>query len=61
MMSVAGYIGKNVKAPRKLRELLDKDDATRGEEMKSLELNRETAAYESVDDYDPVLRAHCRL
>jgi hypothetical protein len=55
-MSVAGYLGKNVKAPRIPRED-DKEDS----ERKSLELERETEAYESVEDYDPVLRAHCRL
>jgi hypothetical protein len=63
-MSVAGYIGKNVKPPRKLRDFLDdrKDDARRDVELKSLELERATkASYESVADYDPVLRAHCRL
>jgi hypothetical protein len=63
-MSVAGYIGKNVNAPRKLRDILNsevKDDAGKDAERKSLELKRETGAYESVEDYDPVLRAHCRL
>jgi hypothetical protein len=63
-MSVAGYIGKNVKAPRKLRDLLNddvQDDARKDAELKSLERKRETKAYESVEDYDPVLRAHCRL
>jgi hypothetical protein len=63
-MSVAGYIGKNVKSPRKLRDLLNddlKDEARKDAELKSLELKRQTEAYESVLDYDPVLRAHCRL
>jgi hypothetical protein len=56
-MSVAGYIGKNVKAPRIPRE----DGKKEAREPKSLELKRETEAYESVEEYDPVLRAHCRL
>ena len=60
-MSVAGYIGKNVKAPRKLRDVLDNGDARKEKELKSLELERETKAYESVEEYDPVLRSHCRL
>ena len=63
-MSVAGYIGKNVKAPQTPRDLLNndvKDDAGKDAERKSLELKPETKAYESVADYDPVLRAHCRL
>jgi hypothetical protein len=63
-MSVAGYIGRNVKAPRNMRDLLNndpKDDAGKEAEQRRLELKRETAAYESVADYDPVLRAHCRL
>ena len=63
-MSVAGYIGNNVKAPRNLRGVVSdalKDDVTKDAELKSLELKRETKAYESVADYDPVLRAHCRL
>lgn len=60
-MSVAGYIGKNVKAPGKLRDVLDNDDARKEKELKSLELERETKAYESVEEYDPVLRSHCRL
>jgi hypothetical protein len=56
-MSVAGYIGKNVRVPRIPRE----DDKKEDRERKSLERERETQAYESVMDYDPVLRAHCRL
>jgi hypothetical protein len=48
-MSVAGYIGKNVKAPRSLCELLDRElfnnDARKDEggdtELKSLELKRD--------------------
>jgi hypothetical protein len=60
-MSVAGCIGKNVKAPGKLRDVLDNDDARKEKELKSLELERETKAYESVEEYDPVLRSHCRL
>jgi hypothetical protein len=63
-MSVAGYIGKNVKAPRNLRDLLNDDlkgDAGKDAETTSLELKRETEAYERAEDYDPVLRAHCRL
>jgi hypothetical protein len=63
-MSVAGYIGKNVKAPRKLRDLLNddvKDGARKDAELKGLERERETDPFKSVEDYDPVLRAHCRL
>ncbi len=55
-MSVAGYIGKNVNAPGKLREVLDNDYVRKEKELKSLELERETKAYESVEEYDPVLR-----
>jgi hypothetical protein len=57
-------IGKNVKAPRTLCDLLKddmKEDAGKAAELGSLEFERETAAYESVADYEPVLRAHCRL
>jgi hypothetical protein len=42
-MSVAGYIGKNVKAPRNLRDLLSDDlkgDAGKDAERTSLELKR---------------------
>ena len=46
-MSVAGYIGKNIQAPRIPREDDKKDE----------QLKRETEAYQSVADYDPVLRA----
>jgi hypothetical protein len=53
-----------VKAPQKLCDLL-KDDMTddtgKDAELGGLEFERETAAYESVADYEPVLRAHCRL
>ena len=59
-MSVAGYIGKNLKAPRMLRDLLKEDD-TKDAGLKSPERKRETETYESVEHYDPVLRAHCRL
>jgi len=57
-MSVAGYIGKNIRAPR-IPRADDKNDLD--EELKKLELERETEAYKSVEDYDPVLRSHCRL
>ena len=62
-MSVAGYIGKNVKVPGKLRrDVLDNGDARKEKELKSPELERETKAYESVEEYDPMpLRSHCRL
>jgi hypothetical protein len=49
---------------RRNDDILDndlKDNAGKNAERKSLELRRETPAYESVEDYDPVLRAHCRL
>ena len=56
-MSVAGYIGKNLRVPRIPRE----DDEKEAREPKCLERKRETEPYKSVEDYDPVLRAHCRL
>jgi hypothetical protein len=65
MMSVARYLGKNAKAPRNLRDQLkddmkneSKDNFGKDTKQESLKLMRETAAYQSVDDYDPVLRAH---
>jgi hypothetical protein len=53
-MSVAGYIGKNVKAPRKPREVLS-DESRKDADTKRPEV------YDCVMDYDPVLWAHCRL
>jgi hypothetical protein len=50
-MSVAGYLGKNVKAPR-----IPREDDKEAREPKKLERERETQPYESVEDYDPVLR-----
>jgi hypothetical protein len=67
-MSVSGYIGKNLNAPRNLRTILSaglndagNDAANKDAELKSVAVKRETDAYERVEYYDPVLRAHCRL
>jgi hypothetical protein len=59
-MSIAGHLGRNVKVPRIPRDLF-KEDAEQRPLPKSAEREHETAAYGSVEDYDPVLRAHCRL
>jgi hypothetical protein len=63
-MSVAGYIGKNVKELRFPREGRD-DLGIRyggGEEGPKEETAKaDEEVYESVMDYDPVLRSHCRL
>ena len=63
-MSVAGYIGKNVKELRFPREGTDDlgiryDGAE--EEPKKGRAKGDEKSYESVVDYDPVLRSHCRL
>jgi hypothetical protein len=54
-MSVAGYIGKNVKELEFPRVGADeegpKSEVAKGDEE----------VYQSIADYDPVLRAHCRL
>jgi hypothetical protein len=63
-MSVAGYIGKNVKELRFPREGTD-DLGVRysgaEEGPKKEKAKGDAEIYESVMDYDPVLRAHCRL
>jgi hypothetical protein len=62
-MSVAGYIGKNEKESRLPREGTDDLGIrhTGVEEGQKRERARGDEAYESLADYDPVLRAHCRL
>jgi hypothetical protein len=66
-MSVAGYIGKNCPAPLKgmtgvkAPRIPGEDDKKEDAELKSIERERKTEAYGSLEDYDPVLRAHCRL
>jgi hypothetical protein len=63
-MSVAGYIGKNVKELRFPRESTDDlgvhyNGAEEG--LKKERVKGDEDVYESVVDYDPVLHAHCRL
>ncbi len=63
-MSVAGYIGKNVKElafPREGTDDLGFRDGGAEEGPKKEEAKGDEEVYESVADYDPVLRAHCRL
>jgi hypothetical protein len=63
-MSVAGYIGKNVKEFRIPSEGMDDLGVGYGgaaEEVKTERVEGDEEVYESVVDYDPVLRAHCRL
>ncbi len=63
-MSVAGYIGKNVKELRVPREGTDDLGVRYGGGEEGLKKEREKGdeeVYESVVDYDPVLRSHCRL
>jgi hypothetical protein len=63
-MSVAGYVGRNVKELRFPREGTDDlgvryggaEERPTGEKAKGDE-----ELYEGVEGYDPVLRAHCRL
>jgi hypothetical protein len=63
-MSVAGYLGKNVKELRFPREGT-KDLGVRNggaeEGPKKERIKGDEEVYKSVVDYDPVLRAHCRL
>ena len=63
-MSIAGYIGKNVKELRFPREGTDDLGIRYGgaeEGLKNEKAKGDQEVYESVVDYDPVLRAHCRL
>jgi hypothetical protein len=72
-MSVAGYIGKNVKVRQIPRVGTDevgisyggakagRGDEERAETVERSTVNRKRESYESVEDYDPVLRSHCRL
>lgn len=63
-MSVAGYIGKNVeelRLPREGTAYLGIEYELASHEVKREQSNGERETYQSVVDYDPVLRAHCRL
>jgi hypothetical protein len=66
-MSVAGYIGKNRKKLRIPCEGTDELGIHYGEpgrerqEDGAYRSKQDSENYKSVEDYDPVLRAHCRL
>ncbi len=63
-MSVAGYIGKNVKELHLPREGTDDLGVRYGgaEEGPKKEVAKgDEEVYETVVNYDPVLRSHCRL
>jgi hypothetical protein len=63
-MSVAGYIGKNVKElrfPRKGTDDLGVRYVGAEERVKTEKAKGDEEDYKSVVDYDPVLRSHCRL
>jgi hypothetical protein len=56
-MSIEGYFGR---APRDLRmPRLVVDDSAR--EVKPPVMEERPVVYRRVEDYDPVLRSHCRL
>jgi hypothetical protein len=61
-MSVAGYLasGKNAGLPSERLRARLKEDAVRAMEPVRPDV-KPKPAYLSVEDYDPVLRAHCRL
>jgi hypothetical protein len=60
-MSVAGYLasGKNAGLRSEKLRMRLKEDAMRATWREKAEGKQEE--YVSVEDYDPVLRAHCRL
>ncbi len=63
-MSVAGYIGKNAKELKLSREGTDDLGVRYGgveEGTKKERAKGDEEVYESVVEYDPVLRSHCRL
>lgn len=57
-MSIAGYLSRpgpeRVTKGEQIRELLDDTKPVKKSEEK-------TRVYETIEDYDPVLRSHCRL
>ena len=61
-MSIEAYFGR---APWDLRMPRMAPDASAGEasgEVKpALEVQERPVVYRSVEDYDPVLRSHCRI
>jgi len=74
-MSIAGYFGSNADLRLKERDLakgvaeISNDglpvplgsEADKTQDREALRGVRRGERYESVGDYDPVLRAHCRL
>ena len=59
-MSVAGYIGKNVERPGMIPRERESPEQTLTEDSAGV-AKRDEEFYGSVEDYDPVLRGHCRL
>ncbi len=57
-MSIAGYVSRpgpeRVTKGEQIRELLEQKKPVTKNELK-------TQVYEAMQDYDPVLRSHCRL